>query len=968
MSALPGVKGTIEDYGLNVSPEPQNLNDSILIVGTASDGPMNEPIPIIGDKNLTESIFGSFGDGTLVRGVFESIDSTIEGTPDIRAMRIGNGKKSSLEINERLSSSAAADQKTTSHNSLKLEALYPGSKYNGVSIHLDEEKKINLYNPKTGVYSTFTYDDRNPNNTAVDARNVSELVDAINSDSNASSVIIASTSGIQAQYELLVNANSSGVSVASNKTILDLKTILASYTSTGNPDTDVQATGYIWEATTAATAGNLLDEIEEVFSISISNPVELETKGKTSVNVELTPFDGKGDSRFDTIQALEDYNSDNFYFHSPIGSPTSGEIISEYMNYLDKEVLPDVTTGATGLMAFNAELSVPGWFMAPDDSFETTVIASGDAIDGQGPAQTVIDSDGNSGTSADAYSGCMALAAARASSGVYKASQYIFANKVSADTAIVEDYARITASGISDYFTNPGKVIIEMSDTGGTSDSEWTQLLYHAASGVYVSGFAVADGTGTATICIGQNATGYLGTSSLVTAGLITTSGSVNSDKYLRMSCNTVKGFLSEAESLPALQAADSDWLTYFFRGKELIFSDTVPFNTVVNYGIKVNYEPGSDVQVTDAANGEIKFLSSTQPGPGGDELSTDVSSIIGLKYKYLPQFPSITTAALSLDGGTDGTSMSNENLYDTLADAYDNLENYDVQILVPMDANLDSTKTSYNSITGLEETVNAQFQVQLQDFLKSRSEDVGNTMGILGVESPDSTKLADIKTWVKRLTIQDLSDPLRGANIMPLLDSYRISVCAFEPVFNNLGGLPYAANGQAAYAGMISSLEPHYSPTNKSLKNAQRMRFNLSNSQLEALAEMRFVSMRKKSDRNPVITEAVTAAAGGSDFVKLTTARITFAAMAVVRKVCDPFIGQPNSQGKRNAMESSIVRGLQSLVDIGALRKFDFNISSSPKQQVQGIVEIELILVPVFELKTVRTKVRLRIEIPSAT
>ena len=69
-SNLPGVTSTILDGGLGVTPPPVDLNDSILIVGTAEDGPLYEPIPL-GKKEDAEVIYGRFGKGTLVRGVYE---------------------------------------------------------------------------------------------------------------------------------------------------------------------------------------------------------------------------------------------------------------------------------------------------------------------------------------------------------------------------------------------------------------------------------------------------------------------------------------------------------------------------------------------------------------------------------------------------------------------------------------------------------------------------------------------------------------------------------------------------------------------------------------------------------------------------------------------------------------------------------------------------------------------------------
>ena len=951
--ALPGVTSDIRDYGLNVSAEPQVRNDSILIIGTAADGPMYEPIPL-GSKDVATNVFGSFSAGTLVRGVFEAMDATIEGTPDIRGMRIGDGKKATLEVAERLSTSAQWDAVTTGATSLKLQAVYAGSKYNAISIFIDEEKMVNIYNPKTALYSRFSYDDTNPRNTLVDARNVRELVDVINADPNASAVVVASTSGIQAAFEVLVNAGSNGVSNVNGKAQFDLKTMLSGY-ALATPG-DVLPTGYIYESTITRTAGNLLDNLEEIFSISVSDPVLLQPQGSNSVVLELTPFDGKGDDRFATIQALEDYNNDNFYFVTPSGS----NVVSEYMNLIDRYTLADVTT-AVSISGWAGTVAVKGWHLPPDDSQEIKV-------SGAQQTQTVVIA-GTTGTTTNVSgaNGCMALAFARAVSGSYQTLGYTNLT-VSGTSATIADYTKITASGIAASLDYPGKVIVQVSSTGGQSDSEWSTLLYHAVSGIYCSGFVYNSntGTGTLTLAIGAMAYSYTGTNSLVSAGLIDSTGNVKADKYLRISCNTVKGFLNEAETLPNLQAASSDWTTYFVRGQQVLFSDNPPFDIIANYGVKVKYEPNSDVVVLDPTNGVLKIVGDIQPGPGGNALDNTKKSVIGFKYKYLPQFPAITTAVQSLEGGTDGTRLNNAKLFSELASAYSALENYEARIVVPMGAFLDAEKDSFNSITGLPEKVNAQFQVQLKEYLKKVSANTKETIGILGTVPAAGSTLVDIKNYVDRLTVSDLNDPNRGANIMPLLDNYNTQVCTFEPVFDNLGGLPYTANGQAAYAGMVSSLDAHQSPTNKSIPNALRMRYDLSNAQLEALQSMRMVAMRKKPGRNPVVCDAMTAAAPGSDFVRLTTVRITFEAMDVIRKVCDPFIGQPNTQAKRNAMEAAITKGLSALVDLGALRKYAFTVSSSVTQQVLGIVDIELILVPVFEIRTVRAVVKLRTEIPS--
>jgi len=424
---------------------------------------------------------------------------------------------------------------------------------------------------------------------------------------------------------------------------------------------------------------------------------------------------------------------------------------------------------------------------------------------------------------------------------------------------------------------------------------------------------------------------------------------------------------LTECSTLAELETNTTDWKNYFVRDDEIIFSSAVPEDIIINQGININFEVGTDVSITDYEESELSFNNrNLQPGQGGKALNSSNTSIIGFQYKYLPQFPDISTSFQSLGNGTNGTGVSNDKLYNELKKAYEALENYEVDVIVPMGANIDSTKIGYNPITGAKETVNAQFHIQLGDFLEKVSMNVNETFGVVGVESPADTSQKTIANWVDRLTIRDLSDPLRGANIVPLFDNYRVDVVAFEPYFSNVGGISYFSNGAAAYAGMYTSLAPHISPTNKAIRNIFRTRFDLSTSQLTRLMNERYITMRKRPGRNPVITDAMTLAAHGSDYVRKSTARIVFNTMDIVREVCDPYIGQPNTVEHRNAMGQSITRGLQAMVDQGALRAYNFNVISTDDMQVLGDIDIELILVPVFEIRRIRAIVKLRKSLPA--
>ena len=168
-------------------------------------------------------------------------------------------------------------------------------------------------------------------------------------------------------------------------------------------------------------------------------------------------------------------------------------------------------------------------------------------------------------------------------------------------------------------------------------------------------------------------------------------------------------------------------------------------------------------------------------------------------------------------------------------------------------------------------------------------------------------------------------------------------------------------------YASLASALPPQESPTNKAVPGIRGARFLLSNSQLEALDEARYVTLRRSPTKGLVVTNAVTSAAPGSDYTGREIFRIVQAAMDVVREVGDPFIGRPNSIENRNALKTAINKGLQAMTSGGpvgeqgaALRAYQFEITSSPSDQVLGLVKIDMVLVPIFTIKQIRVTVKL--------
>ena len=149
---ISGVSTELLDGNLIINDSVNN-GRSILIIGTAKQGPVNKPVKI---NNMEEAkqVFGSIYGGsglreeTLLTGadiIFQSGDSQ----KDVRMVRISNGETSSVELKEKAPQDVASEyfnQKTA----LRLTSLYPGDVYNQITVKqtiVNGESCIEIYNP-----------------------------------------------------------------------------------------------------------------------------------------------------------------------------------------------------------------------------------------------------------------------------------------------------------------------------------------------------------------------------------------------------------------------------------------------------------------------------------------------------------------------------------------------------------------------------------------------------------------------------------------------------------------------------------------------------------------------------------------------------------------------------------------------------------------------------------------------------
>ena len=100
------------------------------------------------------------------------------------------------------------------------------------------------------------------------------------------------------------------------------------------------------------------------------------------------------------------------------------------------------------------------------------------------------------------------------------------------------------------------------------------------------------------------------------------------------------------------------------------------------------------------------------------------------------------------------------------------------------------------------------------------------------------------------------------------------------------------------------------------------------------------------------------------SDYVRLTTVRTVHAAVDLIRSVANKYIGEPNNAPQMNALDAEIDQVLLSMKGSGALNAYTFSLSSTPDQRVLGELDINLTLVPAFEITTINLTVSLAKEI----
>jgi hypothetical protein len=236
----------------------------------------------------------------------------------------------------------------------------------------------------------------------------------------------------------------------------------------------------------------------------------------------------------------------------------------------------------------------------------------------------------------------------------------------------------------------------------------------------------------------------------------------------------------------------------------------------------------------------------------------------------------------------------------------------------------------------------------------------------VIGIKPFTAYELGDSSTGLTTgsMTVAQVATHLQFTNLFDHNDDdndngHFISVVAAEvqPI-----GFPadYGwSNGACAYAGALAQMDSWQAPTGRNVFNVQALRYNPNRVQLQDLIDQGLVSISLDFTRAPQWVDALTFAQASSDYTRVSTVRIVFDVMRMVRLASQPFIGQPASLENRNALETSITGGLRNFQQLGALLGSDFVVTYIPRE---NRAEVDLVLQPAFEIRNIDVNVSLQL------
>lgn len=170
--------------------------------------------------------------------------------------------------------------------------------------------------------------------------------------------------------------------------------------------------------------------------------------------------------------------------------------------------------------------------------------------------------------------------------------------------------------------------------------------------------------------------------------------------------------------------------------------------------------------------------------------------------------------------------------------------------------------------------------------------------------------------------------------------------------------------SGAGHYAGLVTTLAPHIATTNQELAPVNRLRWTFAPRNTNDLIAKKYVTFMMKNNQI-VVADGITTAPDlyigqdvvSSDYIRLSTLRITNFMITSVRQACEPYIGKPNEFSMYNSMNTAIKSVIQASIDQGVIQDAKFKIELGATLDKS---EVKLQIVPQFELRVINVDIGL--------
>lgn len=159
-----------------------------------------------------------------------------------------------------------------------------------------------------------------------------------------------------------------------------------------------------------------------------------------------------------------------------------------------------------------------------------------------------------------------------------------------------------------------------------------------------------------------------------------------------------------------------------------------------------------------------------------------------------------------------------------------------------------------------------------------------------------------------------------------------------------------------AAVAGLIASLAPQASPTNKTLPGVTQLATKFSYGELKALLQGNVLPLESRQGIR--VVRGLTTE--GEAFAQITTRRIVDYAKAGIRQVTNPFVGRLNNERVRKALQGAIDGFLTTMVVDEQLTRYALEVKASRQDEIAGRCVVNAALQPTFSIDFIRVTLAL--------